>query len=205
MLEAKDLKPTAITGYNLKKIFGNRHLGAQKTQTHPSTTQDIKDEKFFLEAIKKEPKNFTHYDSLGKYYLEKNSFTDSRDIYEYLTNHQPTNGDYSARLAYSCYQLKQYDQAAIYYERSLALDSAQPNRYYNLGLSWEALGQPSQAEHAILSAIALEPKNSKYYISLSNIYSKMGEQVKAKTILEQARHFDPKNETLKEKISKLGK
>lgn len=204
ILEAKDLKPGAISGYNIKKIFGGRrHNPGQAKSGSAQNLEDVKSEKFFLEAIKNEPKNYSHYDALGKFYLDGGNFADAKDIYRYLANHQPSNGDFAARLAYSYYRLGQYDQAAAFYQRSLALDSAQPNRYYNLGLSWDALGQDKQAEQALLKAISLEPKNSKYFISLSNVYLKLGETAKAKEKLQAAQKFDPGNESVLAKLESL--
>jgi len=190
ILEAKDLKPGSLPGYKFRKIFGRRlrHQPQPLRQTTPPlTTAEVKDEKYYLEIIKKEPKNLANYDSLGKYYLDTQNYGDAKDIYLYLTNHEATNSDYHARLAYSFYQLEQYDKAAEHYKKSLALDSAQPTRYYNLGLSLEAAGKLPEAIKAFEQARTLEPDNYKFYIGLSQIYDKTGDKDKAKEMAALAK------------------
>ncbi|MBI5530168.1 MAG: tetratricopeptide repeat protein [Candidatus Doudnabacteria bacterium] len=202
ILEAKDMKPHAVTGYQMKKIFGGKLPTFKKPAAKAISTREVKDEKYYLELIKLQPKNYEHYDSLGKFYLERENFSDAKDIYQYLVNHQPANPDFHARLAYCCYRLKQYPLAAEHYRKSLALDSTQPNRYYNLGLSLESSGKLAEAITSFQQAISLEPKNSKYYLSLSNAYAKQGDTKKAKDLLFAAQEFDPENELVKGKLQK---
>jgi len=202
ILEAKDLKPHAAAGYRMKKIFSRAVPHFKKPAPLPITTNDVKNEQHYLDMIKLQPKNYGHYDSLGKFYLENNNFSDARDIYQYLASHQPANPDFQARLAYCFYQTKQYILAAEHYQKSLSLDSTQPNRYYNLGLSLEAAGKMPEAVKNFEQAINLEPKNSKYYLSLSNVCSKMGNRKKAKDLLLTAKEFDPENELIKAKLQK---
>lgn len=170
VLEAKDLKPHEATGYRMKKIFGGRLPGIKKQTIHvPKTFHEVKNEQYFLDIIKLEPKNLSHYDSLGKFYLDNSNFSDAKDIYLYLTNHQPGNEAYQAKLAYCYYQFKEYTKAVEHYKKSLALDSTQPNRYYNLGLSLEASGNHQEAQEAISKAVELEPNNEKYTQALSKL------------------------------------
>lgn len=170
VLEAKDLKPHEAAGYKIKKIFGGK-LSGVKTAVHtpPKTFHTVKNEQYFLDIIKLEPKNLTHYDALGKYYLENHNVTDAKDIYLYLTKHQPGNEAYHAKLAFCYYQTKNFNKAAEHYQKSLALDSTQPNRYYNLGLSLEASKRHEEALKAIAKALEIEPTNEKYKQTLQKI------------------------------------
>lgn len=169
ILEAKDLKPHAAAGYKMQKIFGGKLPGFKKQGITPVTTQEIKNERYYLDLIKIQPKNLTHYDALGKFYLEKENFSDAQDIYIYLTNHQPANPDYQARLAYCYYQAKNFEKASEHYQKSIGLDSTQPNRYYNLGLSLESAGRHQEAVKAIAKALELEPENNKYQQALHKV------------------------------------
>ncbi len=202
ILEAKDLKPHAAAGYRMKKIFSRSQPPEKKFPPAPITTHEVKNEQYYLYMIKLKPKNLDHYDALGKFYLERGSLEDARDIYQYLASHQPTSPDFQARLAYCYYQTKQFDKAAEHYQKSLGLDSTQPNRYYNLGLSLEASGKFSEAVENFGQAIVLEPKNSKYHLSLSNTYAKMGDTQRAKELLIEAQAFDQDNELIKAKLKK---
>ena len=170
ILEAKDLKPHAAAGYRMKKIFGGLPvLKKPVVQNLPQTFNEVKNEKYFLDVIKLQPKNLSNYDALGKFYTEQQNFADAKDIYLYLTSHQKANADYHARLAYCLYQLKDFTSAVQSYQKSVSLDSTQPNRYYNLALSQEAAGQMNEAAEALDKALELEPENTKYRQALSKL------------------------------------
>ncbi len=202
MLEAKDLKPQAATGYRIKKIFGNRLPGFKKPIVAPITTHEIRNEKYFLDMIKLQPKNLANYDALAKFYVDNDNITDAQDIYLYLTAHEPANAEYQAKLAYCYYHSKKYGLAAEHYKKSIKLDSTQPNRYYNLGLSLEAVENFDEAVKNLEHAVLLEPA-PKYFIGLSNAYVRQGETEKAKSILTDALAKNPSHALLQEKLDSL--
>ena len=159
----------------MKKIFGGKLPtlpGFKKAEAPPLTTADIRNEQYYLDVIRLQPRNLANYDALGKFYLDQGNTNDAKDIYLYAVNHEPANPDYQARLAYCLYVEKEFAKAAEHYQKSVALDSTQPNRYYNLGLSLEAAGETEQAINALNKAIELEPKNPKYSQSLKKIQKK---------------------------------
>ncbi len=203
MLEAKDLKPHAAAGYRIKQLFSRTQPPEKKPIVQPITTHEVKDERYYLDMIKLQPKNLTNYDALGKFYMERENFVDAADIFQYLANHEPANPDFHARLAYCLFRNKQYSKAAEHYRKSIALDSTQPNRYYNLGLSLEAAGQWTEAITSFEHAISLENKNIKYFISLSQASLKAGDKEKAKAALMSAKAIDPENPTVIAKLEKL--
>lgn len=203
MLEAKDLKPAASTGYQIRKLFGHRPVAGKMQTSHPASTEEVKNEQYYLNIIKKDPKNLSNYDALSKYYLGKDQITDALDVYDYLTAHDPANADYHARLAYCYYQLKNFDKTVDHYKKSVTLDSSQPNRYYNLGLVLEILGRHAEAIDAISKAVNLEPNNPRFYISLSGVYSRIDSTAKALEALKKARHLDPSNEEIGRRIEKI--
>ena len=204
VLEAKDLRPSAAAGYRMKKMFS--HSAAASKPAVPAASlpaaPEEKNEQYYLDQIKKDPKNLSNYDVLAKFYLERNSTEDAKDIYQYLASHQPGSPEYWARLGYCFYLLKDFNKAAANYQKSLALDSTQPNRYYNLGLSWEGAGDLVEAVKNFETAAALEPA-VKYYISLSNVYLKLNNGLKAREVLRKAQALDPQNELVKSKLDKL--
>lgn len=201
ILEAKDLKPHAAAGYKMKKLFTSLP-GFKKEGIHGVLSAQAKDEQYYLDQIKLEPKNLTLYDALGKFYLEAQNFEDAKDIYQYLANHQPASPDFQARLAYCFYQTKNFEKAAEHYQKSLSLDSTQPNRYYNLGLSLQNAGRTAESIEPFEHALALEPA-AKFYISLSSAYEKLGNTDKAKATLVMAQKLDPENESMRAKLEKL--
>lgn len=190
-LEAKDLKPGASVGYKIRKLFGYMEV-AQKPSpqmevkpeakaTTPAKVETVSDdtqkkEKEILEAIKKEPKNYHNYDALGKLYIERENFTDAKDVYLYLVNHESGHSEYHARLGYCLLKLKDYEQAQERYRKSIALDSTHPNRYYNLGLCQEILEKYEDAEKSFEKALELEPDNLKYRQAKDRLLLKLEDQ-----------------------------
>lgn len=214
MLEAKDLKPAASTGYQIRKLFGKKPVimptqpnplpkAAEPQKPEPLIEPREKNEQYYLAVIKRDPKKLGNYDSLAKYYLSKDQTSDALDVYDYLTSHDPANADYQARLAYCHYQLKNLEKTVEHYKKSVALDSSQPNRYYNLGLVLEILGKHAEAADAISKAINLEPSNPKFYLSLSGVYIKLDSRAKALEALKKARQLDPLNQEVLKRIEKL--
>lgn len=178
-LEAKDLKPHAAVGYRMKKIFGGKQPGTTAQPRSLSHALETKNENYFLDRIKQEPKNLKYYDDIGRFYLEKDKFADALDIYQYLVSHEPSNPDFHARLGFCNYKAKNFTKASEAYQKSLALDSTQPNRYYNLGLSQEADGEDEEAVKSFEQAIVLEPLE-KYYKALAVAYERLGNKHKAR-------------------------
>ncbi len=198
ILEAKDLKPANPVGYRIKQIFhASRPVKQHKTDislTQPQQQAPRQDEAYFFELIKTQPKNLSNYNLLGKYYLENQNFADGKDIYLYLSNHEPTNPEYLGRLAYSCYKLGQYEQAADYYSKSLALDSIQPNRYYNLGICMQHLDKNQEAIEPFYKALELDPQNPKFINTLAKAYEKMSENDKAEKLFLKLRQIQTSEE-----------
>lgn len=164
ILEAKAIVPTGAAVLKIKKLFAAKTIPANISLSEEVRDEDISglSEEDFLAAIKKQPKNFKHYDDLGKFYLNRGNFQDARDIYLYLTSHASGAADFWARLGFSAFKLKDFKQAAKAYEKSLALDSSQPNRYYNLAQSLKADSQIKQALLALNQALMMDPQNFKF-------------------------------------------
>ncbi len=205
LLEAKDLKPTAVAGYKIKKIFGKQASSAPKPAAFAPalSTVEVRNEQYFLDQIKRDPKNLVHYSELGKYYIDRNNFEDAKDIYLYLTKHDLTNGDYYAHLGQVHFKLKEYEAAVNSYEKSLTLDSTQPTRFYNKAVCQEALGKFSAAVESLQAAIRLESQNPKFYVSLANAELKLGNRNAAKVALRSAKKLDPFNSEIAEKLKTL--
>ena len=176
VLEAKDLKPGATAGYKIRKMF-NHAASAQTTDgvardnifspQPPQQPEPVKPtEHEILEAIKREPRNHKLYDDLGKLYLEQKNFSDAKDVYLYLVNHESGHSDHHAKLAFSCYQLKEFTTAVEHYRKSIALDSTHPNRYYNLALCLSTLARHEEAVQNFQKAAEMEPQNQKYLAAL---------------------------------------
>jgi tetratricopeptide (TPR) repeat protein len=176
VLEAKDLKPTAATGYKIRKMFSHHPEAKQAVGLAQNEAQVVEptraneperpSENEILESIKREPRNHKLYDDLGKLYLEEKKFSDAKDVYLYLVNHESGHSDHHAKLAFSCYQLREFGTAVEHYKKSIALDSTHPNRYYNLALCLSTSGRHEEAIQYFQKAVELEPQNQKYQMAL---------------------------------------
>lgn len=169
ILEAKDLRHAATTGYKIKKILQKNTNTAIRAISTQQTEPNELSEQNYIERIKATPKDLNNYDNLGQLYLNQEDFGEAKDIYIYLTSHDSGNSNFFARLAFASYKLRDFQEAAKNYKKSLALDSTHPNRYYNLGLSYKALGNYNSAKQAFQKAVELEPQNLKYEVALKNI------------------------------------
>lgn len=171
LLEAKGVRPGNKVGYRLKKMLKRKGpIVEQKPIIPPPVVvkqpEEAKNEKYYLDKIKHEPKNLEHYKGLGTFYLDSRSFEEARDVFSYLASHLPADATVHGKLAYANFHLKDYAQAIESYEKSVRLDSTQPNRYYNLSLAYEASGNFEKAMKTLKKAVEIEPTNSKYIETL---------------------------------------
>lgn len=161
-MEAKAIVPSGIAVLKIQKLFKVRNLNPSALSEETIQVAAEMTEADFLARIKKEPRNLVHYDELGKFYLATKNFQDARDVYLYLTSHASGNADFWARLGFVSFKLKDFKQAASAYEKSVALDSGQPNRYYNLAQSLKACNRNKEALEALNAALAMDPQNFKF-------------------------------------------
>ena len=207
-LEAKDLKPADSAGYKIRRLFLLSHK-TRESNLQPNVTPknlpvaEAELEQELLTAIKADPKNLAHYDSLGKFYMEKENFSEGKDIYRYLINHDSGNAEYHSRLANCYYRLGDFTNSAQSFEKSLSLDSTQPNRYYNLGLAWEASQNFGKSLRALQQAIALEPDNSRFYYAMGSVLEKLGKKKEAITAFKKSHRLDPQNLQAFERLKQL--
>lgn len=186
-LEAKGMRHPSLANYRIRKIFRGRSATATVTESPAEPTTAVAmddvvrydpargfesappDEQFHLQQISEDPRNLNLYSALGQFYMANGKFADAQSVYEYLVKRDPSNSSYQAKLAYCKINLKLYDDAAQWYEKSLTLDPGHPNRYYNLALAYKMSGKRQQSARAIRRALELEPKNQKYRELLKSV------------------------------------
>lgn len=155
MLEAKGLKHAPKISYNFKRIL--------KKDKDPETKPPIaRNEEYYIELIKRHPKDLTYYDQLGQFYLEARKYSDAGNVYEYLAEHQPTNSGYFAKLGLANLHDQDFNKSADAYKKSVDLDPSHPNRFYNLALALQGEKHWKEAVKALDSALELDSKNKKY-------------------------------------------
>jgi tetratricopeptide (TPR) repeat protein len=162
ILEAKGLSQSPKVNYKINKFL-------KRTDPEESPAPAALDENYYIDQIKRFPKDWQHYNNLGQFYLDIKNYKDALGVYEYLTKQDSLSGDFWARLGYIKICMSDFAGAAKSYEKSVGLDESHPNRYYNLGLSYVETGEIKKARSALKKAIELEPENSKYAEALAEI------------------------------------
>lgn len=154
-LEAKGLKHAPKINYNFKRIL--------KKDKDPETKPPIaRNEDYYIELIKRHPKELVYYDQLGQFYLEARKYTDAANVYEYLTEHGPTNSSYFAKLGLAQLHDQEFAKSQEAYSQAVKLDPSHPNRFYNLALACQGQKMWRGAVRALDSALELDPENKKY-------------------------------------------
>lgn len=156
ILEAKGLKHAPKIHYNFKKIL-------RKETSNETKPPIARGEKYYINLIKRHPKDLGVYDQLGQFYIEAKRFEDAINVYEYLAEHSPTSSSYFAKLGLSALHLQDFVKAEKAYAQSVKLDKSHPNRFYNLALAWQGQGKWTEAMHALDSALELDKNNQKYH------------------------------------------
>jgi tetratricopeptide (TPR) repeat protein len=186
MLEAKGLRQGPAVNYKIKKML--------RKQPH-APIPAIRDEEYFLEQIKKFPKDLDLYDDLGQHYIAQKNYEEAKSVYEYLVKHNPAKSDYLARLGFTCLHGQEYEEAVANYNKALALDSSHPNRYYNLALAYTGLGQHRESLDALRQAMKLEPANVKYAQLQADLYHQLGNSAKAREVSRNTARIDGLNQS----------
>lgn len=154
LLEAKGLKQAPKISYNFQKVFSKL-----KADTNAPL---VKDEKYYINLIKRNPKDDSYYDLLGQYYLEEKKMEDALNVYEYLVSHAPTETTYWVRLGLAALFLQDFTKAESAYQKAVNLDPTNPSRFYNLALAQQGLKKFDLAVASMQKALDLDSKNQKY-------------------------------------------
>lgn len=163
ILEAKGLSQSPKVNYQISKF-----LKRSEPEEAP-VSAPVVDESYYIDQIKRFPKDWQHYNNLGQFYMDNKNYPDALGVYEYLTQQDAANGDFWARLGFAKFCSDDFAGAAESYEKAVELDQSHPNRYYNLGLAYIEVGEKEKAKASLSKAIELEPSNSKYTEALAEV------------------------------------
>jgi tetratricopeptide (TPR) repeat protein len=155
MLEAKGLKHAPKISYNFKRILKKD----KEAEVKPPIARG---EDYYIQLIKRHPKDLVYYDQLGQFYLEARKYSDAANVYEYLTEHNTTNSNYFAKLGLAHLHDQEFAKSEAAYVQSIELDPSHPNRFYNLALALQGQKKWRSAVQSLDSALELDPGNQKY-------------------------------------------
>mgnify|MGYP001817482737 CR=1 FL=1 len=108
------------------------------------------------------------------------------------TSGQPISRDPAETLALAdeLFSNRQYDQAAVLYERLIFSGSGDANIYNNLGLTLHYLGRSSEALKALNEGVALDSSYQRIWLTLGFVNSQLGHFEQARKALTTALQMD---------------
>lgn len=80
---------------------------------------------------------------------------------------------------------EQYEHALRHFEQVLEIDPRYPGVWYNMGKTYQALGNEEESIRTFEKAIEVEPDNEDNYIGLGDVYTRAGRLAETRAILEQ--------------------
>ncbi len=185
----------------------NKLASRQRVQSTQRMNEGIKSEKqgntssaerYLKEAIEMDPTNGKAHYTLGLVYQKQNKLVDASKAFEEAVANMgdKPNSNYLFKLgvvtaaqgeqagASQADKDAKYQEAITKYQETLKLD---PNHYqasYRMGVLYERLDNPVQADSAFRKAIELNPTFSASFVSLGNMYIDYGHANVGQAVLE---------------------
>ena len=126
------------------------------------------------------------YNSIGKN-------DEAEALFKQILNDQPYLYEISYSLGLLLAEQKKYRDSVIYLKKAAGGMPERPRIHYNLGLLLQFLKKNSEAEKALLTALALEPGNFDFLIAIADHYIKTGDFDKARMAAEKMIELYPDN------------
>jgi len=150
----------------------------------------------YNETVSLDHKNPWHYSRLGSVYLNLTGFADNQseaDAYlkqaEFYTRKAAEvdnqNPLFQLNLAYFLHRLGHFDEALLYYEKTLSYDDRFGEAYYNMADIYRRRKEPEKALQAYLNVLDKVPDFPGINVALSNFYMEQGLLGKAAPFLER--------------------
>jgi tetratricopeptide (TPR) repeat protein len=178
-------------------------LGRAYESAADQATQKSEKLRFYKEAlacydttVDLDIKNPWHYSRLGSVYLnmiglakdqtEADLFLRQSEFYTRKaaeTDNQ--NPLFQLNLAYFLHRLGNFDEALLYYEKTLSYDDRFAEAYYNMADIYRRRKEPEKALQAYLNVLQQNPDFSGINVALSNFYMEQGDLAKAAPLLER--------------------
>jgi tetratricopeptide (TPR) repeat protein len=116
------------------------------------------------------------YAEVGYSYKKLGRYAEAEAAYRQAVTQKPGYSDAHVSLGdLYFYNLKKYKEAADSYERGLGADTDNATALYNLGWSYNDLGNYNRALASLRRAAALQPSDSKIQVESGYAYRKLGE------------------------------
>jgi tetratricopeptide (TPR) repeat protein len=126
-------------------------------------------ESIYKKAAQLRPNDFTSMDDLGLFYYGRGRAKDAIKIFQRMTELVPDNSSGYTNLGAVYWMDAQYDNAAISYEKSLALRPT-ASAYSSLGTVYFFLDRCPEAVPLMEKATEILPKNDQVWANLGDVY-----------------------------------
>jgi tetratricopeptide (TPR) repeat protein len=138
------------------------------------------------------------YYNSGKLIEAENLFKDL------INNHSEyTEGEYYLGLLYA--EQRRYKEAAEILEEATLSANANPRIYYNLGLIYQYLNNPTKAESSLLKAYSAAPNEFDIIYALVDFYAKGGNKSNALIYANELNQKFPSNPTGQQLLDYINK
>lgn len=165
-----------------------------------------KAEEHFIAAIKLDTKSIPAYRGLADTYVAEGSNSEAEETYRFLFKLDSTNDAVAVKLGELAALKNNLQEAIEWYQQAALLNDSLSPRFYRLAELLLQVKEPQTAREAILSAVALEPKNPKYLDLLIETAILAGDKNLAAESFQELRLVNPDNQKLvqfKERIEKM--
>jgi len=89
---------------------------------------------------------------------------------------------------------RQYDQAAIFYQRLVLAEPGNADAYNNLGLTLHYLGRSVEALNVLNEGVTINPSYQRIWLTLGYVNSQLGNREQARAALSSAVKLDANSE-----------
>ncbi len=144
-------------------------------------------EKYFLEALTKDPKHAPSFDGLGILYGVQGKLPQAIKAHKQAIEIENTNAKYWNNYGFALSLNQDFSSAIKAYEQSIRLAPHEKRSFVNLAFVYGAQNKHKEAEHYLSQVL---PKEA-VFLNLALIYEKQGQLQKAQNLYQKALQKNP--------------
>jgi len=137
-------------------------------------------------AIKKDPKNKTAYNDLGRAYRAINKYEQAEGAYKKAIEIDPFNAYAYNNLGLVYWDQRHYDDAEKAFQKQIEIDPLDKYAHSNLGQMMVQEKKYAEAEGELEKAVTITPDNAQLHIRLGAAQLNLGKTDKAKASFDKA-------------------
>ncbi|HEV2419190.1 MAG TPA: tetratricopeptide repeat protein [Terriglobia bacterium] len=134
---------------------------------------------FYQSTLSVSPNALMIRNDLGNYYWDHGDFADAGEQWEKAYQLQPSATYVLDNLGLLRLRQKRYEEAVIFFERTLSVTPKDEGAHTGLGMAYSAMGMKQKAEQELLAAIKLAPLDVRPRVNLGELYFDEGRYAEA--------------------------